>query len=123
MTCPILFTSLFNRDSSVPVIANITGFTAKWIPATQGALSAGLKLDWTRVSSGGASTHATSLTGLATYRIDEGPVFHANLGRSFSKGPDTNYWGLGAEYPITSAVQLTGEFYQPAAARQQVTQE
>ncbi len=99
------------RDNSIPASGNTTVLSAKWIPYKNGSLSAGLKLEWARASSQGVSDTATTLTGLTTWRIEKGPVLHANLGRTSSANADSTNWALGFELPVAEKVQLTAEAY------------
>ena len=99
------------RDSSIPVSVNGRLFSAKWVPYKSGNLSAGLKLELARASSQGSSANATTFTGLATWRVEKGPVFHANLGRTSASGTRSTNWALGFELPVMDKLQLTADVY------------
>jgi hypothetical protein len=100
------------RDSSIPATANIVGVSAKWIPFKSGIMAAGFKLEHARARvSGGGEADATTAWGLATWRFEGGYVAHANIGRTFSSGADSNKFAVGAEFPLAEGLQLTGDVY------------
>jgi hypothetical protein len=105
------------RDSSIPATANIAGVSAKWIPFKSGVMTAGLKVEHARArASGGGDADATTAWALTTWRFQGGYVLHANLGRSFTPGSDTNKIAIGGELPVREGVQITGDVYRATGA-------
>lgn len=101
------------RDSGIVASGNTTGLSVKWVPVKSGIFSAGLKLDYVRARSGGASANSTTVTGLTSARFESGYVLHANMGRtnvSGGNGQATN-WAVGFEAPVVDKVQLIFDLY------------
>ncbi len=99
-----------------------TGFSVKWVPYqndTGWSLGASFGYGHTRVNDRFNADKFTekeySLAGLATYRLENGQVLHMNLGATRVKDHgDSNTngtWGIGYEFPLMDALQLTVETY------------
>lgn len=99
-----------------------TGFSVKWVPIqndTGWSLGASFGYGHTRVNERSTPDKFTekeySLSGLATYRLENGQVLHTNLGATRVKAQgdsDTvGTWGIGYEFPLLVNLQLTVETY------------
>ncbi len=98
------------------------GLGAKWVPFqndTGWSLGARLDVGQTRIDdyemASRYTERETAITGLATYRLDNGQVLHLNLGALRLKTPDEHdtlgFWGIGYEFPLRDDLQLTLETY------------
>lgn len=102
--------------------ANAIGFGAKWVPyQNDTGWSLGARFDHgrarvtERVTSDKFTEREYALTGLASYRLENGQVLHLNLGAARIKAQgesDTvGTWGAGYEFPLDEKLQLTVEAY------------
>ena len=103
-----------DRDESPDVTVRGVGAAVKWVPLQQEAgLSAGLKYEYGRERVTGEGTaRANALAGLATWAFEAGPRVHLNLGREWVRGDGhTDFWGVGADFPLTGQLQFTIETF------------
>ena len=103
-----------DRDESPDVTVRGVGAAVKWVPLQQEAgLSAGLKYEYGRERVTGEGTaRANALAGLATWAFEAGPRVHLNLGREWVRGDGhTDFWGIGADFPLTGQLQFTIETF------------
>ena len=103
-----------DRDESPDVTVRGVGAAVKWVPLQQDAgLSAGLKYEYGRERVTGEGTaRANALAGLATWAFEAGPRVHLNLGREWVRGDGhTDFWGIGADFPLTGQLQFTIETF------------
>lgn len=95
-----------------------TGFSVKWVPIqndTGWSLGASLGFGKTRVNERATPDRFTSkeysLSGLVSYRFENGQVLHFNAGTTRTKelGSSDNVgnWSIGYEYPLLENLQLT----------------
>jgi len=114
-------------DSPSTRLAGV-GIGIKWVPIQEReGWSLGVSLDHGRTRVDERATpakfteRAYGLTGLATYRWDDGQAGHVNLGvsriRAQGEGETVGTWGLGYEYPLTDALKLTAELFGEEHAR------
>jgi hypothetical protein len=98
------------------------GFGAKWVPyQNDTGWSLGARFDYghSRVNDREANDKFTereyALTGLASYRLENGQVLHVNLGgvrvKAQGESDTVGTWGIGYEFPIVDKLQLTVEAY------------
>lgn len=98
------------------------GFGVKWVPyQNDTGWSLGARFDYgrTRVTDYETPERFTekeyALTGLASYRLENGQVLHMNLGATRVKAQgecDTvGTWSIGYEFPLTDRLQLTVETF------------
>lgn len=98
------------------------GFGAKWVPfQNDTGWSMGARFDYgrSRIDDREADEKFTereyAVTGLASYRLENGQVLHVNLGAARVKAQgdsDTvGTWGIGYEFPIVDKLQLTVEAF------------
>lgn len=112
------------RDTSAQPATQLhgTGIGAKWVPIrNETGWSLGARLDHgrTRVSDRATPARFTerdaALTGLASWRSGNGHALHANFGaaRAGAQGTRSTVgtWGLGYEFPVSAALQLTAEVF------------
>jgi hypothetical protein len=102
-----------------------TGFGVKWVPYQnhddKGGWSLGARFDYgrTRVDDRQAADKFTekeyALTGLASYRLENGQVLHLNLGATRLKAQGASdtvgTWSAGYEFPLLENLQLTVETF------------
>lgn len=99
-----------------------TGIGFKWVPIQNEAgwsLGVSLVLDRTRIHDRANDEHRTersdALTGLATYRFEDGRKVHVNLGAVRVKAPGEREalgtWGLGYDTVLADRLQLTAEVF------------
>jgi hypothetical protein len=102
--------------------ANAAAFGAKWVPyQNDTGWSLGARFDYGRAR---VTERATSdkffereyaLTGLASYRLENGQVLHLNLGavrvKAQGESDTLGIWGIGYEFPLAEKLQLTVETY------------
>lgn len=99
-----------------------TGFGIKWVPIqndTGWSLGASFNYGHTRVDDRATPDHFTekeyALTGLASYRIENGQVLHLNLGavrvKAQGESDTVGTWNIGYEFPLAEQLQLTVETY------------
>lgn len=110
-------------DSTHPDMKfNGIGFGAKWVPyQNEKGWSVGARFDYGRTSVNNASVpekfteHAYSLTGLASYRLENGQALHLNAGMAHGRAQGSHEtlaaWGIGYELPLTEGLQLTVEAF------------
>lgn len=110
-------------DSSRPATRlSGTGFGAKWVPwQNETGWSLGGRFDFghTRIHDRAASRKYTereyAVTGLASWRRENGQVLHLNLGVvqvEAQGGRDAvGTWGIGYEFPLGDKLQLTAETF------------
>lgn len=105
-----------------------TGIGIKWVPIqndTGWSLGASFGYGSTRIDERATPDKFTekeyALTGLASYRRENGQVLHLNLGAVRVKaqgGSETvGTWGVGYEFPLVEKLQLTVEAYGEEHAR------
>lgn len=98
------------------------GFGAKWVPyQNDKGWSFGGRFDYgrTRVTDDEAAEkfheHEYALTGLASYRLENGQVLHLNLGglrtRAQGESDTVATWSVGYEFPLMDKLQLTVETF------------
>lgn len=108
--------------------AKAVGFGAKWVPyQNDTGWSLGARFDdgRTRVTERATSDKFTereyALTGLASYRLENGQVLHLNLGtvrvKAQGERETLGTWGAGYEFPLAVKLQLTVEAYGEEHAR------
>jgi hypothetical protein len=97
-----------------------TGFGIKWVPIqndTGWSLGASFNYGHMRVDDRATPDRFTEkeyvLTGLASYRIENGQVLHLNLGavRVKALSDTVGIWGAGYEFPLMEKLQLTVEAF------------
>jgi hypothetical protein len=97
-------------------------FGVKWVPfQSDTGWSLGTRFDYhhARIDDHTTGEKFTereyALTGLASYRRDNGQVLHINLGTVKVKARDESdtvgTWGVGYEFPIVDRLQLTTEVF------------
>lgn len=97
-------------------------FGLKWAPLRNEmgwSLGMSLTVARTRVDDRANEARRTeenhAITGLATYRFQDGQKFHANFGVVRVEARDEREtlgaWGLGYEYPLAEKLQLTAEVF------------
>ncbi len=102
--------------------ADVVGFGAKWVPyQNDTGWSLGARFDFGRArvterATGDTSTERDyALTGLASYRLENGQVLHLNLGavrlKALGESETLGTWGIGYEVPLAERLQLTLETY------------
>ncbi len=105
-----------------------TGIGIKWVPIqndTGWSLGASFGYGSTRVNERSTPDKFTekeySLTGLASYRLENGQVLHLNLGvvrvKAQGESETVGTWGVGYEFPLVEKLQLTVEAYGEEHAR------
>lgn len=105
-----------------------TGFGIKWVPIRNEngwSLGASLNYGTERIDDRAADTRSTvreyAFSGLATYRFGSGQVLHMNLGSTRSKedgeADSVGTWGIGVEFPLMDALQLTVETFGAGKSR------
>gem|GEM_PF-838027 len=98
------------------------GFGAKWVPyQNETGWSLGARFDFgrTRITDDHTSDRTTekeyAVTGLASYRFQNGHTAHLNLGGVKTKTDDDSdtvgTWSIGYELPLVDKLQLTLETY------------
>jgi hypothetical protein len=111
------------EDDTVPLKVNGQFLSVKWVPYSQGEVTAGARLDYERVDDGSARANFTTLVGLLTWRSQAGTVLHFNAGRSKpGNGSANNFYGVGAELPLGPRAQLTFDYTRDSATRTRVDQ-
>jgi len=101
---------------------NAVGFGAKWVPyQNDTGWSLGARFDYgrTRVNDRETPVKFTekeyALTGLASYRLENGQVLHLNLGavrvKAQGESDTVGIWNIGYEFPLVVNLQLTVETY------------
>ena len=104
------------------------GFGAKWVPYQNDlGWSLGARFDYgrVRVDEREAGVKFTgreyAVTGLASYRFDNGHALHANLGsarvKALGEGETVGTWDIGYELPVADGLQLTAETYGAEGSR------
>lgn len=99
-----------------------TGIGIKWVPYKNDigwSLGASVGVGHTRVDERSTPDRFIereyALTGLATYRLEDGQVLHMNLGIAHVKAQGASdsvgNWGLGYEFPLMDKLQLTVEAF------------
>ncbi len=117
-----------DRTDSPSTKLSGVGMGIKWVPIqNETGWSLGLSLAHGRTRVDERATpakyteRAYGLTGLATYRWDDGQAAHVNLGlsrvRAEGEGETVGTWGLGYEYPLAEALKLTAEVFGEEHAR------
>jgi hypothetical protein len=110
-------------DSSVPLKVEGQFISLKWVPYSQGEVTAGGRLDYERAKSGGVVANTTTLIGLLTWRSQAGTVLHFNAGRAKpNTGSASNFYGAGAELPLAAQAQLTFDYARDSATTTNVKQ-
>jgi hypothetical protein len=105
-----------------------TGIGIKWVPIqndTGWSLGASFGYGSTRVDERATPDKFTekeyALTGLASYRLENGQVLHMNLGavrvKAQGESDTVGTWGIGYEFPLVEKLQLTVEAYGEEHAR------
>lgn len=108
-----------------------TGIGIKWVPiqnkGDEGGWSLGASFGYgsTRVNERSTPDKFTekeyALTGLASYRLENGQVMHLNLGavrvKAQGESDTVGTWGVGYESPLVEKLQLTVEAYGEEHAR------
>ncbi|MFT3717437.1 hypothetical protein [Pseudorhodoferax sp.] len=103
-----------DRNESPSITVRGMGAAVKWVPLrSETGLSAGLKYEYGRERvSGEGTSHANALAGLATWSFEAGPRVHLNLGREWVRDDGhIDFWGVGADFPLTVRWQLTIETF------------
>jgi len=111
-----------DRSADPDTKLEAVGFSAKWVPYQndQGwSLGASFAYGRLRVhdyeNAEKFSENEYALSGLASYRLENGQVLHLNLGGAHLKAQgesDTiGTWGIGYEFPLLENLQLTAETY------------
>jgi len=104
------------------------GLGMKWVPfQSETGWSLGARLDYgrTRINDREAGEKFTArdhaLTGLASYRRENGQLLHVNLGvvkvKAQGESDTVGTWGVGYEFPIVDHLQLTAEIFGEEHAR------
>jgi hypothetical protein len=102
-----------------------TSIGIKWVPiqnkGDEGGWSLGASFGYgsTRVNERATPDKFTekefSLTGLASYRLENGQVLHMNLGavrvKAQGERDTVGTWGVGYEFPLAESLQLTVEAF------------
>lgn len=99
-----------------------TGFGAKWVPwQNETGWSLGGRFDFghtrihDRVADERSTERAYAVTGLASWRRENGQVLHVNLGAAQVEAQgnrDTvGTWSVGYEFPLAEKLQLTAETF------------
>lgn len=99
-----------------------TGIGIKWVPIqndTGWSLGVSFGYGSTRVNERATPDKFTekeyAITGLATYRLANGQVLHANVGSTRVKAQgasdDVGTWGIGYELPLIESLRLTVEAF------------
>jgi hypothetical protein len=99
-----------------------TGFGIKWVPIqndTGWSLGASFNYGHMRVDDRATPDRFTekesALTGLASYRLENGQVLHLNIGavrvKAQGESDTLGTWSIGYEFPLVENLQLTVETY------------
>lgn len=102
--------------------ARRAGFGAKWVPyRNETGWSLGARIDFgsARIDDRAAGEKFTertyALTGLASWRRENGQALHINLGTARVKAQGASdtvgTWSIGCEFPLVEKVQLTVETF------------
>lgn len=104
-----------------------SALSAKWVPVqSETGWSFGLSLVRGLDRQGSPTSsrqteHSTDLTGLASYRWDDGRAVHGNLGGSQTglagQTATTRRWSLGYELPVAAGMQVTLETFGQTRAK------
>lgn len=105
-----------DRAASPADVIHGHGLAVKWVPLqADSGLSAGLKYEYGRDRLDGVSTRVHALSGLLTWRFEDGPSVHLNLGRESSRerGERENLgtWGVGVDVPLGARLALVVETF------------
>lgn len=98
------------------------GLGAKWVPyQNETGWSLGARFDFgrTRITDDHTADRTTekeyAVTGLASYRFQNGHILHTNLGATKTKTEEDSdtvgTWSIGYEFPLIDKLQLTLETY------------
>lgn len=105
-----------------------TGISLKWVPIQNDngwSLGASFGYGRTRIDERATPAQFTekeyALTGLASYRLENGQVLHLNLGavrvKAQGESETVGTWGAGYELPLAENLQFTAETYGSEHAR------
>jgi hypothetical protein len=112
-----------NDDSTSPSSKlHAVGFGAKWVPyRNETGWSLGGRFDFrqVRIHDREADTRYNerdhAITGLASWRRDNGQALHLNLGaaqrETLGQRDTVGTWGIGYEFPLAEKLQLTAETF------------
>lgn len=109
-----------SRDRDASASPSVTlrgvGVGAKWVPyQNEIGWSLGARFDYGRTRAEGETEHEYAVTGLASYRFENGQIIHLNAGATHVKVPGDREtlrtWGVGYEYPLAERLQLTAEIF------------
>lgn len=117
-----------DRDSDPSIKMHGTGIAIKWVPIqNEAGWSLGMRYEYDRKHIDERSTpdkyteKEHSLTGLTSYRFDDGQVIHINLGGRYTKArgesDSVGTWGIGYEFPMMENLKLTVETFGEEHAR------
>lgn len=118
------------RDYSANPVTQLraVAFGVKWVPyQNKTGWSIGARLDHrhTRITdcefSESCAERVYTITGLASYRLEDGQALHLNVGASRTKvwneSDSVGTWGIGYEFPLRDNMQLTAEAFGTENAR------
>ncbi len=105
-----------DRAASPADTINGHGLTIKWVPLqVETGLSAGLKYEFGRDRLDGVSTRVHALNGLLSWRFEDGPAVHLNLGREITRErgerEGVNTWGVALDLPLTEQLDFVVETF------------
>lgn len=119
-----------SRDGSVSPATKSSGYGlgVKWVPTkndTGWSLGARVDLGSSRITDYVTPDRFTereyAVTGLASYRLQNGQVLHLNLGavqvRAQGANDTAGAWGIGYEIPVTERLKFTAETFGRAHSR------
>lgn len=118
----LVFARETDRDPSPSTKVRGTGIGIKWVPIqSDTGWSLGMSFGYGQARVNERSTpdkfteKELSVTGLASYRLDNGQVLHMNLGavrvKAQGERDTVGTWGIGYEFPLMENLQLTVEAY------------
>lgn len=107
-----------DNDTSANPSEKMHGFgvAAKWVPyQNETGWSLGGRLDYGQTLAEFGTEHVYEVTGLATYRMQNGHVLHLNAGvahvREQGGHVTVKTWGMGYELPLILNVTLAAEIF------------
>ena len=111
------------RERDDETKAKAGGFTAKWVPIQRetgwslgASFAYGQARETDRASDDKTTARDYALTGLASYRMENGQVLHLNLSVTRAKNDAQEWdnvgaWSLGYEFPLMAKLRLTADVF------------